>query len=99
MLFFPDNFAVFADFEDAVGSSDELGLLAGGLFDLSRHTDSFGEVISLGAVFNLELHLDILDGIGDLASEIICCWVASHSAFPGLSRASRRSGALRRLLV
>ena len=73
MLFFPDNFSVFADFEDAAGSGDELGLLAGGLFDFSRHTVSFGEVISLGAVFDLELHDDILEGNWELASEITCC--------------------------
>jgi len=73
VLFFPDNFAVFADFEDAAGSSDELGLLADGLFDFSRHTVSFGKVISLGAVFDLELHPDILDEIPGLASEIIYC--------------------------
>ncbi len=73
MLFFPDNFAVFADFENAAGSGDELGLLAGGLFDFSRHTVSFGKVISLGAVFDLELHEDILDGVSKLASEIIGC--------------------------
>ena len=73
VLFFPDNFSVFADFEDAAGSGDELGLLAGGLFDFSRHTVSFGEVISLGAVFDLELHGDILEGNWELASEITCC--------------------------
>ena len=73
MLFFPDNFAVFADFENAASSGDELGLLAGRLFDFSRHTVSFGKVISLGAVFDLELHGDILEGIPELASEIICC--------------------------
>ena len=73
VLFFPDNFSVFADFEDAAGSGDELGLLASGLFDFSRHTVSFGEVISLGAVFDLELHDDILEGNWELASEITCC--------------------------
>lgn len=73
MLFSPDNLAVFADFENAAGSGNELGLPAGGLFDFSRHTVSFGKVISLGAVFDLELHGDILDGIPELASEIIYC--------------------------
>ena len=73
VLFFPDNLAVFADFEDAAGSGDELGLLADGLFDFSRHTVSLGKVISLGAVFDFDLHEGILVGIPGMASEIVCC--------------------------
>ena len=71
MLFFPDDFSVFADFKDTAASGDELGFVAGGLFDFSRHTVSFGKVVSLGAVFDLELHVGILEGIWKFANDFI----------------------------
>ena len=70
-LFFPDDFAVLADFENASASGDELGLVADGLLDFSRHTVGFGKVVSLLAIFDLELHDGSLEGICDLASEFI----------------------------
>jgi len=71
VLLFPNDFAVLADFEDAAASGDELGFVTDGLLDFSRHTVGFGKVVSLRAIFDLELHGGILEGIWDLASEII----------------------------
>ena len=77
-LFFPDDLAVLTDFKNAPASGDELGFVADGLFDFSRHTVGFGKVVSLRAIFDLELHGGILEGICDLASEFMHLMTEPH---------------------
>ena len=51
-----DQFSVGGDIEDAAAAFDELGLDAVGLLDGLRQTGGFGEVVSLHAVLDADLH-------------------------------------------
>lgn len=62
-FFFEEELVVLPDFEDAAFAGDEGDIFGGDFLDFSRHTVGFGEVISLGAVFDFD-HLFREGGLG-----------------------------------
>lgn len=66
---FEEEVTVFADFKDAALAGDEGDFLVGHGFDFSRHPVGFREVVSLGAVFNLDHGGEKMGDFGDLANE------------------------------
>lgn len=68
-LFLVEEFAVFTNLEDTALSGDEGDVLVGHGFDFGRHTVSFGEVVSLGAIFDLDHGARKMKGFEELANE------------------------------
>lgn len=53
-FFFEEEFASFTNLKDAALAGNESDFLVGHGLDFNRHTVGFGEVVSLGAVFDLD---------------------------------------------